>query len=182
LRGAADVTDSSTAVLAAAVAVVVALVSQRSAARIAADNRSWDRRADLYMEVVRWLEQDVEALRAREPYRAAAMSEDARLALYALGSDQLDRRLLRYRAARSRAVDNLEDARKVTRLFLAMRLVQLQIRAELGSPMRLSDRVAFAVAGSRVVGFSLAIVMSRLVQRRWADQVLLPPRDAPPND
>lgn len=171
-------TNTSTAVLAAAVAVIVALLTQRSAARIAADNRSWDRRADLYMDVVRWLEQDVAALRAREPYRAAPMNEDTRLALYALGSDQLDRRLQRYRGARARVVDQLEDARRVTRLFLSMRLVQLQIRAELGSPMRLSDRLAFAVAGSPAVGFALAVIMSRFVQRRWADEVLLPPLDA----
>lgn len=130
------------------------------------------------MQVVRWLEQDVEALRAREPYRAAPMVEDTRLALYALGSDQLDRRLQRYRGARARAVDHLEDARRVTKLFLAMRLVQLQIRAELGSPMRLSDRFAFAVAGSPVVASALAVIMSRFVHRRWADQVLLPPQDA----
>ena len=168
-------TDSSTAVLAAAVALIVALLAQRSAARIAADNRSWDRRADLYMEVVRWLEQDVEALRAREPYRATPMSDGARLALYALGSDQLDQRLKRYRASRARVVDHLENPRRVTRLFLAMRLVQLQIRAELGSPMSAGDRLAFAFAGSPVVGFAIAAVMSRFVQRRWADQVLLPP-------
>lgn len=128
-------TYTSTAVLAAAVAVIVALLTQRSAARIAADNRSWDRRANL-------------------------------------------RRLQRYRGARARVVDHLEDARRVTRLFLSMRLVQLQIRAELGSPMRLSDRLAFAVAGSPVVGFALAVIMSRFVQRRWADEVLLPPLDA----
>ena len=169
-------TDYSTAVLAAAVALLVALLSQRSAARIAADGRSWDRKADLYMEIVHWIEQDVEALRAREPDRAVSMSKDTRLSLYALGSDQLDRRLVRYRGARARVIDHLEDARRVARLLLAMRLVQLQIRAELGSPMRVGDRLAFAIAGSPVVGFALAAIMSRFVQRRWSDQVLLPPR------
>ncbi len=79
------VDESSTAVLAAAVALVVALLAQRSTARIAADDRIWGRRADLYMEVVRWLEQDVAALRTREPYMASAMKEETRLGLYGLG-------------------------------------------------------------------------------------------------
>ena len=47
------------------VALIVVVVTQRSTGRIAADDRRWDTCAALYLDLIQWLEQDVEALRAR---------------------------------------------------------------------------------------------------------------------
>jgi hypothetical protein len=169
-------TQADTAVLAGLVSLLVVLITQRSSARIAASTRSWDRRADLYMEVIRWLEQDVEALRAREPYRAQPLATEVELGLHALGSEALDKRLRRYDSARRRAVRNLESTWRMARLFLGMRLIHLQIRAELGSPLAVWDRVGFAVLGSPVFALLLATVVSPFVRRRWTAQapVLVP--------
>jgi hypothetical protein len=167
--------------LSAFVALLVVYLTQRSASRIAAVNRMWDRRADLYMEVVRWLDQDVEALRAREPYRSQAMSKEVTLGLHALGSDALDRRLGGYRRARKRAVADLEDVRRVTLLGVRMRVVHLQIRAELGSPLGVLDRSAFWLAGSPLLTQALATVFALIFGRRFGEEPMFVPTtvDAP---
>jgi hypothetical protein len=90
-----------TALLTVIGALLVALLAGRSTARIAADNRSWDQRSEMYLAVIRWLSEDLEALRAREPYRAEPLDQQTRLLLHALGSDAVERRLLDYERARS---------------------------------------------------------------------------------
>lgn len=167
-------TEPSTALLAAVVALVVALITSRSSARVAAGTRSWERRADLYMEVVRWLNEEMDAVRARETYRMQPLAKDVELGLLAFGSEPLDRRLRSYRRARDRAVADLQAPRRRAAMFLRMRLIHLQIRAELGSPLGLADRFAFALVGSPVVAFLLAYVLSVGIRRGEEPPVLVP--------
>lgn len=167
-----------TAVLSAVVAVLVVLLTQRSSSRIAAADRLAERRATLYVDVARWLEDDLRALRDREPYRSAPLSPGTVAELRTLGSDPINRGLAAHARARHRARKDLESLRRVTAVAVHVGYVQQQMRAELGAPLTLLDRVAFAVLGSPVFASLLAATFALLFQKRYraeAPVLVLPP-------
>jgi hypothetical protein len=159
-------TDASSAVLSAAVAILVVWLSQRGSSRIAAEDRSWVRRADTYEQLVRWLDEDFEALRDRSSYSPRQVPRALRLLLSTYASEPIDRRIKSYCKARSAALERPGSSRRVSLLFLHQRLVHLQLRAELGSPQRLADRVAFNLVASPLVAYLLASLVSLTVGKR----------------
>lgn len=172
--------DPGTALLGAAVALLVVYLTQRGSGRTAAADRLMDRRADLYLDVARWLDQDLAALRAREPYRSAPLSEQTRTGLLAFGSDGLDRRLQAHGRARRRALRDLESLRRVSAVAVSVRYAQLQVRAELGAPLGPLDRLAFAAFGTPLVTFAVTGLFSLAFRRRYRSEapVLVPSAQA----
>jgi len=156
-------------------ALLVALLASRSNARIAADNRSWDQRSEMYLAVIRWLAEDLQSLRDREPYRTAPLGEETRLLLHALGSEAVERRLMDYERARRRALRNLEQPRRVAAVILRMRLVHQQVKAELGAPMGVGSRLGYVIFGSALPGFLLSGALGLAARKRWGTQLLYPP-------
>jgi hypothetical protein len=140
--------------------IVGALLTHRGARRVAGEDRLWARRADLYLELLDWLDED---LRRQELYQAP--SEEHRSALRnrlrAFGTDRVDRALQEYLQARRANWQSAPDER----VQLRANWLRLAVRNDLAALPRRSEDVALAVLGSRPV-YKPVARLSKWLRRR----------------
>lgn len=128
--------------------VVGSLLGQRGARRVAGEDRLWARKADLYLELLDWLADD---LREHEAGRPVLVSRHQGLLirLQAFGTDRLDRTLAEYISMRQGAFEPASLGH--VEAIVGGARVRILVRNELAALPSRGDSAAVALLGRRPI-------------------------------
>lgn len=145
--------------------IVGSLLSHRGARRVAGEDRLWQRKADVYLELLDWLDDDLAMHRVGQP---PADDDRAHLEnrLRAFGTQRVHTALAAYLEARRQAVAGRSDGE--ARLDIRTNFLRLAVSNDLAALPSRSDDLAVTLIGSRPFLGVMSRFAARVRNRRSA--------------
>ena len=144
--------------------VMGTLLTQRGARRLSGEDRLWSRRADLYLQLLDWLRDDLELFNKGEPRHRRPWELQA--GLEAFGTEQMDRAFRGYDEARETAEAGHPTGKQ--QVQLRANWLRMTVRHELAALPSRGERWGLGLVAKRPVSASAARLLAR--RQRRAEQ------------